>query len=218
MFRYLWLLTLIWACNSGSTHAQPPTKIDQNLSVATFAGGCFWCMETAFEGMKGIDSVVSGYMGGVELNPTYQQVSRGQTGHAEVVQVSYDPSIVSYDLLLTTFWYNIDPYVSDRQFCDRGRQYRPEIFVHTADQRDQANASVKAIKKRSLLKGSFMVPISKAGTFYPAEKYHQDYYLKNPRHYKRYRQGCGRDQRLQVIWGFSKDGKSLQKADSLRKK
>ena len=218
MFRYLWLLTLLSACNFGSTHAKPPTTMDKNLRVATFAGGCFWCMETAFEGMKGIDSVVSGYMGGVELNPTYQQVSRGQTGHAEVVQVSYHPSIVSYDVLLTTFWYNIDPYVSDRQFCDRGRQYRPEIFVHTENQRDEATASIEAIKPHSLLKGTFKVPISKAGIFYPAEKYHQDYYLKNPRHYKRYRKGCGRDQRLRVIWGFSKDGKSIQKTGVLPKK
>ena len=217
MFRYLWLLSLVWACNSGSTHAQPNVKANTNLRIATFAGGCFWCMETAFEGMQGVDSVISGYMGGVERYPTYQQVARGQTGHAEVVQISYDPSIVSYNLLLTTFWYNIDPYVSDRQFCDRGRQYRPEIFVHTERQKIEANASLKSIKQHSRLDGSFKVPINTAGTFYPAEEYHQDYYLKNPGHYKRYRQGCGRDQRLRTIWGFSKDGKSLQRAAASQK-
>jgi len=199
------------ACSLQPTQAEPTTNpVPKDAAVATFAGGCFWCMETAYEGMTGVYSVVSGYMGGPEPNPTYKQVSRGLTGHAEVVQVTYDPKLVAYDVLLTTFWLNVDPFAVDRQFCDRGSQYRSGIFFHGDEQKAAAFASAIRAKHKSKLTGAFQVEITPASTFYPAEEYHQDYYRKNPSHYKRYRYGCGRDRRLKAIWGKSLSGVEIQ--------
>ncbi len=170
-------------------------------AVATFAGGCFWCMEGPFDKLPGVISTTSGYTGGQKVNPTYEEVSAGSTGHTESVQVKYDPTKVSYDKLLDVFWHNIDPTVADRQFCDRGSQYRSGIFVHDEAQRRAAEASKAAIDKIKPFKEPILTPIVAASQFWPAEEYHQDYYLKNPVRYKYYRAGCGRDARLKQLWG-----------------
>ena len=213
MVRCALILLLLMACSPQPTQAEPSkVPIAKNVKVATFAGGCFWCMETAFEGMAGVHAVVSGYMGGPELNPTYKEVARGRTGHAEVVQVTFDPKLVSYELLLTTFWFNVDPFALNQQFCDRGTQYRSGIFFHGDEQKASAMASAIRAKHNTNLSGAFQVEITEASIFYPAEDYHQDYYLKNPSHYKRYRNGCGRDRRLKAIWGSSRSGVEIQKS------
>jgi len=168
-------------------------------ATATFAGGCFWCMEGPFESLPGVASVTSGYTGGTKANPTYEEVSAGGTGHAESVEIVYDPSQVSYEKLLDVFWHNIDPTVADRQFCDAGTQYRSAIFVHDAAQRKAAEASLAAVQKQ--LGVPVKTQIVDAGPFYAAEDYHQDYYKKNPVRYRYYRWGCGRDARLTEIWG-----------------
>ncbi len=170
-------------------------------SVATFAGGCFWCMEPPFDRLEGVVSTTSGYMGGEEDNPTYKQVAAGITGHAEVVQVAYDPDVVSYQRLLEVFWHNIDPTVKDRQFCDWGTQYRTVIFTHDDEQARLARASLAALEAEPPFDAPIVTPIEPAGDFWPAEEYHQDFYLKDPSHYKRYRRGCGRDARLEELWG-----------------
>jgi peptide-methionine (S)-S-oxide reductase len=171
------------------------------VAVATFAGGCFWCMEPPFDKLDGVISTTSGYIGGTLPNPTYEQVSAGRTGHAEAVQVAYDPSRVTYEKLLDVFWHNVDPTVRDRQFCDVGSQYRTGIFVHNAEQRRLAEASKAALERTKPFKGSIVTEVVDAGTFYPAEEYHQDYYQKNPVRYRYYRAGCGRDARLKELWG-----------------
>jgi peptide-methionine (S)-S-oxide reductase len=166
--------------------------------IATFAGGCFWCMEPPFDGLKGVISTTSGYSGGNTKNPTYEEVSGGSTGHAEVVQVVFDPKKVSYKKLLEVFWKNIDPEMKEGQFCDRGNQYRSAIFFHSEEQKNQATETKTSLSKKFPKIFTEIVPISE---FYPAEDYHQDYYLKNPVRYKFYRLNCGRDQRLKEIWG-----------------
>ena len=168
-------------------------------AVATFAGGCFWCMEPPFDKLDGVISTTSGYTGGHVENPTYKQVTSGRTGHTEAVQVVYDPSKITYQKLLEVFWINIDPLVKDRQFCDGGTQYRSGIFYHDAEQKDLATASGKAIQ--ALFDEPVVTEITEFSKFYPAEDYHQDYYMKNPIRYKYYRWGCGRDQRLEELWG-----------------
>ena len=173
----------------------------QDPAVATFAGGCFWCMEEAFEPVEGVVSVVSGYTGGQQANPTYDEVSAGGTGHAEAVEIRYDSSKVSYQQLLQHFWRNIDPLAVDRQFCDRGNQYRSAIFYHGEDQRRLAEESKAALERSGRLKGTIATQIVAAGAFYPAEEYHQDYYRKNPNRYKFYKWSCGRAQRLEELWG-----------------
>ncbi len=170
-------------------------------AVATFAAGCFWCTESDFDKVPGVTSTISGYMGGHVKNPTYRQVSRGGTGHTEVLQVTYDPAKVSYEKLLKVFWRNVDPYDKHGQFCDRGDQYRPEIFVHTPEQRRAAEASKARIVQTKSSSRRIVVPITDAMKFTKAEAYHQDFYKKNPAHYWRYRIGCGRDRRLEQIWG-----------------
>ena len=179
--------------------AAPPPP--EGSEIATFAGGCFWCMEPPFDKLDGVISTISGYSGGEEKNPTYKEVSSGKTGHAEVVQVTFDPNKISYKKLLNVFWRNIDPTVKDRQFCDTGTQYRTEIFYHSPEQKKLAEISKEEIKKNKSFSGSIITPITKAGEFYPAEGYHQDYYRKNPLRYKSYRVGCGRDRRLKELWG-----------------
>jgi peptide-methionine (S)-S-oxide reductase len=175
------------------------------LARATFAGGCFWCMEPPFDKVRGVVSTTSGYAGGVEVNPTYEQVARGATGHAEVVQVLFDPAKVSYDRLLEVFWRNIDPFDGGGQFCDRGRQYRPAIYYEGDDQRRAALASRASLERSGRLPGPIMVEIAPLQTFYPAEEYHQDYYIMSLRPYWTYRTGCGRDRRLKELWGSSED-------------
>ena len=179
----------------------PSLGISQNLQKATFAAGCFWCTEEAFEKVPGVVSAVSGYIGGNVKKPTYDQVSSGRTGHTEAVEVAYDPAKVSYDKLLDTFWVNHDPTVLNRQFCDSGSQYRPEIFVHSEAQRRLAEASKAAWEKRKPFKQPLLTPITAAGEFWPAEDYHQDYYQKNPLQYRFYVTGCGRYARLDNLWG-----------------
>ncbi len=176
-------------------------------AVATFAGGCFWCMEPPYDKLDGVLSTTSGYMGGFKRYPTYEEVSRGVTGHTEVVQVAYDPAKVSYEKLLEVFWRNIDPTVKDRQFCDAGTQYRTAIFVHTPEQRKAAEASKAALDKSKPFRDPIVTPVQDAGEFWPAEDYHQDYYQKNPVRYAYYRNGCGRDARLRQLWGEAAGGK-----------
>jgi peptide-methionine (S)-S-oxide reductase len=176
-------------------------EIPPGYQVATFAGGCFWCMEPPFDKLEGVASTTSGYMGGKTKNPTYREVSSGTSGHAEVVQVVYDPKKVSYEKLLETFWHNVDPTVKDQQFCDVGSQYRTAIFTHTEEQRKLAEASKAALMKSRPFKGEIVTPIVPAAEFTAAEDYHQDYYVKNPVRYKFYRNGCGRDARLKELWG-----------------
>jgi peptide-methionine (S)-S-oxide reductase len=168
---------------------------------ATFAGGCFWCVESDFDKVEGVISTTSGYIGGRVPNPTYEQVSAGATGYAEAVEIVYDPRKVSYEKLLEVFWVSVDPTVKDRQFCDVGSQYRTAIFVHDEAQRRAAEASKTALEKSKPFKAPIVTPIEMATTFYPAEEYHQDYYKKNPIRYKFYRNGCGRDARLRELWG-----------------
>ena len=173
----------------------------RTLAKATFAGGCFWCMEPPFDKLDGVVSTTSGYIGGTTKQPTYQEVSSGATGHAEAVQIDYDPKKVSYEKLLEVFWHNVDPTVKDRQFCDIGTQYRTSIFYHDAEQKRLAEASKAALAKSKPFKAEIVTPIVAAGDFWPAEDYHQDYYMKNPVRYKLYRGGCGRDARLEELWG-----------------
>ena len=184
--------------------AQAPVKgtpSPASTAVATFAGGCFWCMEPPFDKLPGVVSTTSGYTGGKKQHPTYEEVSSGSTGHAEAVRVVYDPTKVTYEKLLDVFWHNIDPTVTDRQFCDHGNQYRTAIFVHDAEQRRLAEASKAALEKSKPFKEPIVTPIVDATEFFPAEEYHQDYYVKNPVRYNYYRTGCGRDRRLTQLWG-----------------
>jgi len=171
------------------------------VAVATFAGGCFWCMEPPFDKLDGVLETTSGYTGGHVENPTYNEVSRGRTGHTEAVQVKYDPSVVSYEALLDVFWHNIDPTVKDRQFCDVGNQYRTAIFYHSDVQRRAAEASLAALERDRPFDARIVTEIAPLDAFYPAEQYHQDYYRKNPAKYKFYRFSCGRDRRLKELWG-----------------
>jgi peptide-methionine (S)-S-oxide reductase len=171
----------------------------QELAKATFAGGCFWCMEPPFDALDGVVSTTSGYTGGRTADPTYEQVSAGRTGHAEVVEVLYDPRKVTYSQLLDVFWRNIDPLTANAQFCDVGSQYRAAIFVHDETQRRLAEESKTAVARR--LQKPVVTEVVTASKFWPAEDYHQDFYKKNPIRYNLYRAGCGRDQRLEAIWG-----------------
>jgi peptide-methionine (S)-S-oxide reductase len=173
-------------------------------AVATFAGGCFWCMEPPYDKLDGVKTTVSGFMGGHVKDPSYDQVVRGGTGHAEVVQVTYDPEVVSYETLLAVYWRNVDPFDAGGQFCDRGASYRPEIFWHTESQREAAAVSKAELEER--FDREIAVDVTAAGEFYPAEDYHQDYYEKNPVRYKFYRWNCGRDGRLQEVWGDEAGG------------
>ena len=175
----------------------PTTKIE----TAILAGGCFWCIEADYEKLDGVLEVISGYTGGHVENPTYKQVSAGRTGHIEAVKVTYDASKISYIQILNFFWRHIDPTRDDGQFCDRGSQYRPAIFYETANQKTQAIASKQQIEQTKPFSEPLKVELIQATTFYPAEEYHQDYYLKNPLRYHFYRYNCGRDARVEQLWG-----------------
>jgi peptide-methionine (S)-S-oxide reductase len=172
-----------------------------NTATATFAGGCFWCMEGPFDELQGVISTTSGYTGGHQAHPTYEQVSAGQTGHTEAVQIVFDPGVVGYDRLLEVFWRNVDPLDAGGQFCDRGNQYRTAIFYHTDEQRQQAEASKLVLESKGTLAGDIVTEIVPARDFYAAEEYHQDYYQRNSVRYSFYRYSCGRDRRLVELWG-----------------
>ena len=193
MFRLLLVLALLVP---PTAHAQAP-----KLAKATFAAGCFWCTEEAFDKVPGVVATESGYMGGSVKNPTYEQVSSGRTGHTEVLQVTYDPAKVKYETLLETFWLNHDPTVTDRQFCDSGSQYRPVIFTHDAEQKRLAEASKAKWEKLKPFRQSLLTPITPRSEFWPAEEYHQDYYKKKTAQYRLYVAGCGRYARLDNLWG-----------------
>jgi peptide methionine sulfoxide reductase msrA/msrB len=198
------LLLLGAACSSPSTAAgkkKGRIRVPDDAATATFAGGCFWCMEPPFEKLDGVYTVVSGYAGGVETRPTYEQVSSGRTGHAEVVQIRYDASRVDYELLLQVFWRQIDPTDAGGQFADRGTQYRTAIFWHDEDQQKLAEASREALSENGPFDGAIVTEIVEAGPFYPAEAYHQNFYKTNPDRYKSYRRGSGREGFLQRVWG-----------------
>jgi peptide-methionine (S)-S-oxide reductase len=182
-----------------SAHAQQ--KAASGTEIATFAGGCFWCMEPPYDELPGVISTTSGYIGGQKKNPTYEEVTTGRTGHTEAVQVVYDPKKVSYQKLLEVFWRNIDPTTPNAQFCDHGSQYRSGIFYHNEEQLKLAQASRGEIERTKSFREPIVTEITKAATFYPAEEYHQDYYKKNPLRYKFYRANCGRDNRLEQLWG-----------------
>ncbi len=173
----------------------------QGFAKATFAGGCFWCMEPPFEQLSGVVSVTSGYTGGQKVNPTYQEVSSGGTGHAEAVEIVYNPAKISYSRLLDIFWRNIDPLDAAGQFCDKGQPYRSAIFYHDDEQKRLAEVSKRALTQSGRFKKPVVTTIVPATTFYPAEDYHQHYSQKNPLRYKYYRYSCGRDQRLEELWG-----------------
>jgi peptide-methionine (S)-S-oxide reductase len=181
--------------------AQGSGPVPAGLAKATFAGGCFWCVEADFDKVPGVKSTVSGYIGGRTANPTYEQVAAKVTGHAEAVEIVYDPKVVSYEQLVDYFWRTIDPTTKDRQFCDGGSPYRSAIFVHDAQQLATARASLDRLDKAKPFKEPIVTEINMAGPFYVAEDYHQDYYKKNPVRYKYYRNGCGREARLQQLWG-----------------
>jgi peptide-methionine (S)-S-oxide reductase len=185
------------AGKDGSVSAAPA----KTLEKATFAGGCFWCMEPPFEKLEGVESVIAGYTGGRTENPTYEEVSSGMTGHAEAVEVHYDPARITYAALLDVFWHNIDPTTRDRQFVDMGSQYRTAIFYHNEEQKRLAEESKKKYDASGRFGKPIVTEIVPAGKFYPAEEYHQDYYKKNTVRYKFYRFNSGRDQYLEKIWG-----------------
>jgi len=177
------------------------TAAPANTAKATFAGGCFWCVEADFDKVPGVLSTTSGYTGGSVANPTYEQVSSKRTGHAEAVEVVYDPSQVSYEKLVEHYWRTIDPTTKDAQFCDHGSPYRTAIFANDAAQLKAAKASLDALQKSKPFKDPIVTEIVLAGPFYKAEDYHQDYYKKNPVRYQYYRAACGRDARLKQLWG-----------------
>ncbi len=203
-FRLSAVLLALIGCTLATPAASQSKGAAASAAVtdtATFAGGCFWCVEEVYQDVDGVISAVSGYIGGKQPNPTYEQVSDGRTGHAEAVAVVYDPAKISYDRLLQLFWRNVDPVAVDRQFCDAGAQYRSAIFYHDAEQRRLAEASKAEIQSSKRFDRPIATEIVKAGPFFPAEEYHQDYYEKNPVRYKFYKWNCGRAQRLEELWG-----------------
>lgn len=172
--------------------------------TATFAGGCFWCMQPSFDAMEGVLSAVVGYMGGQTDNPTYDDICTGTTGHAEVIQITFDPHTVSYSQLLNIFWMNIDPTTLNQQFADTGTQYRTAIFYHSDEQKNTAEESKEKLNQSELFEQTIVTEITPASTFYKGEEYHQDYYKKNPLHYNRYKQGSGRSGYIEAMYGNNK--------------
>jgi peptide-methionine (S)-S-oxide reductase len=201
MKRALFTLLATLACAGAIAQTSVSVPAPAGLAKATFAGGCFWCVEADFDKVPGVKSTVSGYIGGKVANPSYEQVAGKGTGHTEAVEVVYDPKVVSYGQLVDYFWRTIDPTTKDRQFCDVGSPYRTGIFVHDSAQLAAAKASLDALNKNKPFKEPVVSEITMAGPFYVAEDYHQDYYKKNPLRYNYYRSGCGRDARLTQLWG-----------------
>ena len=196
-----WLALVVLTTFGVPAAAADDTRNDGARATAIFAGGCFWCMEPPYDELEGVISTTSGYVGGRAEDPTYEEVSAGGTGHAEAVKVVYDPQAVSYEELLDVFWHNIDPLAEDRQFCDKGSQYRSAIFYVDEQQKRLAEASKQRLEASGRFDEPIVTEIEPAGAFYAAEDYHQDYYRKNPLRYKFYRYTCGRDQRLEELWG-----------------
>jgi peptide-methionine (S)-S-oxide reductase len=210
-FTASFLCAVFLAVASAATAADTPdpsTKGADGLATAIFAGGCFWCMEPPFDALDGVTATTSGYTGGTLDNPSYQQVSAGGTGHAEAVRVTYDPARVDYQTLLDVYWHNVDPLDAGGQFCDRGDSYRTAIFYADDTQKQLAEASKAALEQSGRFKTAIVMAIVPATTFYPAEDYHQDYYKKNSIRYKFYRYACGRDHRLEELWGSEAGHKS----------
>ena len=197
------LMGVLAACSQADTPATDATtqSTSGKTETAIFAGGCFWCMEHPFDELPGVISTTSGYTGGSKVDPAYEQVSSGTTGHAESMKVVYDPTKVGYEKLLDVFWHNIDPVSTDGQFCDHGNQYRSAIFYGNDEQKQLAEASMKKWEDSGKFSQPITTQIVVASTFYPAEDYHQNYYKTNPVRYKFYRYNCGRDQRLEAVWG-----------------
>ena len=195
-----WLVLALAALAAPDAWAQS-AALTAKTETAIFAGGCFWCVEADFDKIDGVLATTSGYVGGRKVNPSYQEVSAGWTGHTEAVKVEFDPTRVSYVQLLEKFWPTIDPTVKDQQFCDVGSQYRTGIYPLNDAQLKSAQASKAALERTKPFKGAIVTPVVEAAAFYPAEEYHQDYYLKNPVRYRYYRSGCGRDDRLKELWG-----------------
>ena len=200
VWQLMSLILLAGLIFTGAAQAGEHKAMSEQTAIATFAGGCFWCLEPPYDKLDGVISTTSGYTGGHLENPTYEQVSSGATGHAEAIQIEYDPARISYAQLLEVFWRNIDPTVKDAQFCDHGSQYRSAIFYHDDEQRRLAEESKQALVDSKKFPAVY-TEIEPLTTFYPAEDYHQDYYRKNPLRYKFYRYSCGRDQRLKELWG-----------------
>ena len=199
MIRFVSLVTAaILAVPATST---VPAATDDELATATFAGGCFWCVESDFDAVPGVVETISGYTGGTADSPTYKQVTAGGTGHREAVQIRYDPKRVSYERLLHIFWRSVDPTDGGGQFCDRGESYQTAIFVGDEEERRLAEASREMLEQSMVLDAPVVTPVETAGEFFPAEDYHQDYYTKNPVRYRFYRFSCGRDSRVQQVWG-----------------
>lgn len=197
------LMAAMGACAGPTDEPSAATPAAGRTEVAIFAGGCFWCMEPPFDKVPGVLSTTSGYTGGLAPDPTYEQVSAGGTGHAESVKVVFDPTRVDYKKLLDVYWHNVDPFAIDQQFCDHGDQYRTAIFTTTSEQQRLAEESKRELETSGKFSQPVVTQIVPASTFYPAEGYHQDYYKKNPLRYKFYRYNCGRDARLEQIWGSS---------------
>jgi peptide-methionine (S)-S-oxide reductase len=197
LLRLLAGLVLVAAASAAAAQVTPAA----GRQTAIFAGGCFWCMEHPFDEIDGVLSVTSGYTGGAKAKPTYEEVSSGTTGHAEAVEVVYDPAKASYQKLVDVFWHNIDPLAANAQFCDHGTQYRSAIFYQGEEQKRIAEASKEALTKSGRFDKPIATQIVAASTFWPAEGYHQHYYKTNPVRYKFYRLNCGRDQRLEQLWG-----------------
>lgn len=196
-------LVVLWLPRDGESQVPPRVVDDTKLETAIFAGGCFWCMEPPFDALKGVESTISGYTGGTEKDPTYAQVSSGKTTHVEAIQITFNPRVVSYEKLLEVFWKNIDPLDPDGQFCDKGPQYRTAIFTQGDEQKRLAEQSLETWKSSKRFSEPIVTRIEAATTFYPAEDYHQNYYKVNPARYKFYRFSCGRDARLEQVWGKS---------------
>ena len=203
--RAILLLGLLMAVSTQTTNNDARAET-AGLAKATFAGGCFWCMQPAFDGLPGVVSTQVGYTGGHQPNPTYDEVCSGTTGHAESLEVTFDPKKISYRKLLDVYWHNIDPTVVDQQFCDEGNQYRTAIFFHGADQQREALASKAELEKTKPFSGPIVTEIVAASTFYPAEDYHQQYCRTHAISYGIYRYNCGRDQRLSELWGAAAGG------------
>ncbi|HEX7081584.1 MAG TPA: peptide-methionine (S)-S-oxide reductase MsrA [Gammaproteobacteria bacterium] len=201
MNQLLCVLLAAAAAVAAPLAAQPAEEGSEDTAVATFAGGCFWCVEEAFDKVEGVLSTTSGYTGGHVPHPSYEQVSAGNTGHAESVRVEYDPDVVTYEELLDAFWHNIDPLDAGGQFCDRGDQYRSAIFYHNERQRELAERSKRELEESGVLPGKIVTEIVPATEFYPAEGYHQDYYKHNALRYRFYKYTCGRPDRLEELWG-----------------
>ncbi len=195
------LTVAVLLIGAGTIQSTSQAASDSTFNKAYFAGGCFWCMEEAFEKVEGVRSATSGYMGGTVSNPTYEEVSAGRTGHAESVEVVYDPVKVSYQKLLDAFWKNIDPITPNAQFCDHGSQYRSAIFFQTDEEKRASDTSKQAVEQSKRFKEPIVTQIVMASQFYLAEEYHQDFYKKNPIRYKLYKYNCGRAQRLEEVWG-----------------